>query len=466
MSANVESVGFQDKKAVVSGVNAERLSPGAVENASGIVSFIRDFEDAVKSGVAPSEFGPAFRKRAEEMQFKISEDDERYRKQTNFVVSIPNGGVTKEQLASMPAMIEVMYQMHDAVSSKHVSDAVQKLQDLNAAPVAAAVTAAAATPNPAAVQPEPQSTSSTPSAAAPAAASSSTLSRDKATAETFMMNLPPEMRAQQQVYKDVTERIIQSDAPRELDGKGLAAKAAWWGKNAGTPDEAKVAMELAFFAKEGRFPPSQTRDPNDQLTAGSQSAAHNAAQKTADMFGGTANSLTSLVSSMASGVKNIGVSGRIERATEAAYQETIGGKQDLNEGFKKLSDQVAALGKTAPGEGRDTLVKEITDGARSHMELADAISKKEARISADPNSKSEFKRDKSDIDADLEDRGSKLTDLLGKAQAAVPGDEKNTKALAEEQSKIKEMLERIKAMVKSIFSGFGKEESKAPAPGM
>lgn len=460
MTQNIESVGFQNKKAVVSGVNVEWLSPGEIENAVGIVAFINDFRDAVKSGVDPSEYCPIFRKRADEMQIKTFNDDEKYRKETHFLVDVPGGGVTKEQLADLPAMIDVMYQMRDAVSPKHVEDAVQKLEALNAPPVVAVTAAVPAV----GTLDDFDSRAGAAVVEPPATAPNVDLNRDRMTAQYFIMNLPLEMRPQQQIYHDVTEKILHSDVPPELQGKGLAAKADWWGENVGTKDEAKIAMELAFYSRERRFPPSQNHDPNDQLRAGSQSAAHNASNKTADMFDGAVNSLTSLVSSIASSVKNIGVAGRIERATEAAYQETVGGKVELDQGFQKLSDKVTALGGMAPGAARDALVKEITEGARSHMELADSVSKKEARISADPNSKSEFKRDKSEIDADVEDHGSKLSELLNKAKAAVPGDEKNTQALEVEQSKMKEMLERIKSMVKSIFRGFGADDAKTARP--
>lgn len=188
------------------------------------------------------------------------------------------------------------------------------------------------------------------------------------------------------------------------------------------------------------------------------------------------NSIANVAGKMATG--GLGVAAATAAATARLFKKdenTItaeskafieGHHKSMNDRIENMSNIADKIKESQPGKDRDKLVQEFvsasTEAAKGNQKYASDSSEK----SSDPNRKGRYHESEEDIVETSEKNSNKMESIVNKVHDSLNGDQKNQDTIKKHQSKIQEILESIKNMVKTMFSGNSSKKSGAGmAPG-
>lgn len=290
---------------------------------------------------------------------------------------------------------------------------------------------------------------------------------EKAMASAFLSDSHTAVKFGTTAHNTLQKAIEYDNYPEHLQKAPLQDRLGFYAsKEPRTDAESKAVKEFREYLVNGKSPQLK----NDTLGAGDIAqpplgAVDQAAQMTRQVITAPFEGLSRFFGGFGERAAARATNEQIEAATTRMVSEQEQAGERIEAKFEGLKGLVKQMDDTPAGPERDKLVEKFCEGGHELAKEQRDISRKQANDSADPNVKSRFKQGEGEIEKSAESTDDRLANMFRQMQDKASGDEKNVEKLKQEQSKIAEMLQRVKEMVQQIFGGFreGKKNTAGPS---
>lgn len=290
---------------------------------------------------------------------------------------------------------------------------------------------------------------------------------EKAMATAFLSDGNTSVKFGSTAHQTLQKAIDFDRYPEELQKASLQDRMGFYAKTEPRTDaEMKAVKEFREYLVNGKSPQLS----GDTLGAGDMNqapagAVDMAAKATRQVVTAPFEGLSRFFAGFGERAAARNANDQIEAATARMVSEHQQAEERIGEKLKGLGEIVKQMETTPAGPERDKLVEKFCEQGHDVAKDQRDISRKQANDSADPNVKSRFKHSEGDIEKSAESTDDRLATMFRQMQDKAAGDDKNVEKLKEEQSKIAEMLQRVKEMIQQIFGGFREGKKNNAAPG-